>query len=1139
MWAPAARAEWWNPLDWFSGLINAVNGVFDSITSFIEDNLLLVMIVAVIVLAPEIAIVYSEVGGAVLTSAAGEVTALSLAEAAAITLAPGETLLTFYAVSSFSSSLVLAGVGATVGTAALLMTSGGGAEAMLVSVDPQPSQCQLQNTVTFYIPSFTENLVTETRYCPYGENPKLPKYQNFSTDCSSIPANAQRYSPETDDIGNILGSPCLEPDSSGKYVGIGSGCYIITTGLVQIPDSQVKNKIALYRVSAPISQFQTASGETDKSALVKWFTGVYGNWGNGMGTSEHKFGDGLAHWGWNDEPSIIENRPEENLIGIVSYSAACSGNTCIIKDSFKIPENSYVLYAAKILGDYSTTWSYEYGCGDDDTCTETKTYNSPAKFLSAKNPPIEGDLAMFPWIAQGAYTMGDVLWGPIPTSALDCPVDGVCGSSKGQILTSVPTTGLCDPGSPSGMAGSGHPWTWSCAGTGGGAAVDCSAELVPPPVVDLKVNGSDSSIPVNYNSVANVSWSVSGVASSCTASGGWSGSKSIAGGSENSGNITSDNAFSLYCDGPGGKSNVDSATATIVPPPTNPNYSCAANGKSAAVSWTKASGYDGLYLHVKNPDSSAYYDNDNYTSSSYNLASITPDQNYTWWVQTRDPSGVYSNSAGGTFSCSPGDPTVQLKVNNSHSPAAVAAPANLAVSWSTTVPGRITSCVGAGQGWNGPKSKNGGNDSGGNLNNISAGNYTYNITCNKTTGGTISDNVSLIVNVNIYALTVATAGAGTVIGPVGTQDGISCGTNCSENYTSGTPITLTAASASGSAFTGWSGCDSVSGNTCMVTVNGAKSVTANFAAKTLNVSLSVLPSAGSRPLNSTLTATVAGTAVGTINYTFYCDRNDNDTNITAGWDGKYDGQAANTKSHTCAYSSIGAFSPKVIVERDSNVPNATDKQTVTVTNSAPAAGNLSASQPNYCAVGPATTFSWIFSDSDPGDAQSAYQVQADNNSNFSSPEFDTAKVGSVASAAATPAGVLAYNNTYYWRVKVWDNHDLASSWGATASFATPKHQYPTADFYWAPTFPSVDENVQFADQSAVFGGATKQSWQWSLPGSTNPNSTVQNPLVKFNSNGNKSVNLTVTDSDDYACSLTSPKTVQVRLPLPGWKEIAP
>jgi IPT/TIG domain-containing protein/List-Bact-rpt repeat protein len=57
---------------------------------------------------------------------------------------------------------------------------------------------------------------------------------------------------------------------------------------------------------------------------------------------------------------------------------------------------------------------------------------------------------------------------------------------------------------------------------------------------------------------------------------------------------------------------------------------------------------------------------------------------------------------------------------------------------------------------------------------------------------------------------------------------INCGSTCSASYVSGTVVTLRAAPAFLSSFSGWSGCDTVSGTTCTVAMNRARSVTANF-----------------------------------------------------------------------------------------------------------------------------------------------------------------------------------------------------------------------------------------------------------------------------------------------------------------------
>src|SRR2546425_2661736 len=87
--------------------------------------------------------------------------------------------------------------------------------------------------------------------------------------------------------------------------------------------------------------------------------------------------------------------------------------------------------------------------------------------------------------------------------------------------------------------------------------------------------------------------------------------------------------------------------------------------------------------------------------------------------------------------------------------------------------------------------------------------------------------VGATFNVQRFTLTVNPAGTGS--GTVSSSPlGISCGTDCSEPYASGTVVTLTAAPASGSTFDGWSGCDTASGATCTVTMGGVRMVGATF-----------------------------------------------------------------------------------------------------------------------------------------------------------------------------------------------------------------------------------------------------------------------------------------------------------------------
>ena len=101
---------------------------------------------------------------------------------------------------------------------------------------------------------------------------------------------------------------------------------------------------------------------------------------------------------------------------------------------------------------------------------------------------------------------------------------------------------------------------------------------------------------------------------------------------------------------------------------------------------------------------------------------------------------------------------------------------------------------------------------------------TTTITATDATGASASTTLTIVGEAN---LTVFRTGAGT--GTVTSSPvGINCGTDCSEAYASGTVVTLTASAAGDSTFAGWSGCDTVSGATCTVTVDSGRTATAAF-----------------------------------------------------------------------------------------------------------------------------------------------------------------------------------------------------------------------------------------------------------------------------------------------------------------------
>jgi hypothetical protein len=80
-----------------------------------------------------------------------------------------------------------------------------------------------------------------------------------------------------------------------------------------------------------------------------------------------------------------------------------------------------------------------------------------------------------------------------------------------------------------------------------------------------------------------------------------------------------------------------------------------------------------------------------------------------------------------------------------------------------------------------------------------------------------------------HSLTVSKSGNGSG-GVTSSPAGIDCGATCSDSYTAGTQVTLTATADSGSTFAGWSGGGCSGTGVCTVTLNTDTTVSASFTA---------------------------------------------------------------------------------------------------------------------------------------------------------------------------------------------------------------------------------------------------------------------------------------------------------------------
>jgi hypothetical protein len=231
------------------------------------------------------------------------------------------------------------------------------------------------------------------------------------------------------------------------------------------------------------------------------------------------------------------------------------------------------------------------------------------------------------------------------------------------------------------------------------------------------------------------------------------------------------------------------------------------------------------------------------------------------------------------------------------------------------------------------------------------------------------------------------------------------------------------------------------------------------------------------------------------------------------------------------------------------------QKVVVITNTPPRASNPSVSAGDYCAV-PSHIFSWTFSDSEDGSAQTSYQLQADNNADFLSPEVSVSGgsgTSYTAIVAVSPgANQLTYNTSYYWRVKVFDSGGADSGWvspnPSQSPFSTKPHLYPDSNFTFSPSTPSQGEEIRFTQNAVCYGitnsaiscPAVATNYSWDFDYETPPftqDAIGQTATTTYSNTSAHTVALDVTDADANTCRGT--QNVTPKGPLPKFKETAP
>ena len=473
----------------------------------------------------------------------------------------------------------------------------------------------------------------------------------------------------------------------------------------------------------------------------------------------------------------------------------------------------------------------------------------------------------------------------------------------------------------------------------------CTATVTGPQnvTVDLDANGSDGPITINYNTGATLGWTTTGNPATCTASGGWSGSKSTSGGSEGTGNLTLSKSYTLSC------SNATSSDSDSVTVNVTPQNSCTvdltvspttvSSGGSATLSWNTTNA-------ASCTASGSWSGSKSVPAGSQSTGPLTTSQGY----------ALNCASAAGN----PCSDTANVTVSGLLTPNAdIAAnpttiPYNTAsmISWTSS---NVDSCTVSPTGWTGTS----GNYSSGNL----TSSQTYTLNCTGPSGAAsdavtvnvqeMPQNLTASLNANppsgeapLDTTLIATAG-GTATGSI--------------NYTfwkdcnNGIKDVAQATQVCGNPDAKYDGTNAnpqsdpadypdVGSYVAKVIIErGSFSAEARTSVNVtsapeemLTASLEANPPSGAAPLNTTLIATAGGTTTGSINYTFWKNCNNPTVSVTGAtqvcgsWDAKFDGVNSNSQSAGVTYSSQGDYTAKVIIERGSLAEEARRGITVSV-----------------------------------------------------------------------------------------------------------------------------------------------------------------------------------------------------------------
>lgn len=285
------------------------------------------------------------------------------------------------------------------------------------------------------------------------------------------------------------------------------------------------------------------------------------------------------------------------------------------------------------------------------TCTGSGGSGSASAMLTV-NAPSAPTVTIS--VAPSSITLGSsamLTWSS--TNATSCTASGAWSGTQATSGTATETP----------TAAGSDTYTLSCTGAGGTGSNSATLTVNTPPAPTVSISVDPTSISLGASST--LSWSSTN-ATSCTASGSWSGPESTSGSESVMPSTTGSDTYTLDCTGAGG-SKTESAILTVNPPPAAA-YIYTLDGDGTLAEFSEAQSGGSLYLLPTSP-----------------LSSNITDSNSMVLDQALKLMFVSSNQGTGSISALTVNPTTGALALTGNSVTTTDVPTNLAIGPSGTV----------------------------------------------------------------------------------------------------------------------------------------------------------------------------------------------------------------------------------------------------------------------------------------------------------------------------------------------------------------------------------------------------------------------------------------------------------------------